>query len=280
MLRLGFVGTGTLAQAVIGGLQETHGDRCTILVSPRSEETSRALAARYPNVERAASSAAVVEGSDIVFLGMRPQQLAEGIAALPFRDGQVVVSFLAGVPLALVREKVRPAAAVCRAIPLPGIRLRRGPVVLHPGHALVEDLFGGLGDLIVADRESDLTAVSNASAMMSSHFAMQNRMVDWLSSRSVAPDVATRYVRSMFAGLAAIGLDGLDRGEQLDPAHHETKGGLNERVRSHLASAGWFDEVATALDIVEGHLSGEKAGLPRLGSDEHEMTGKEADART
>ncbi|MDF2995647.1 MAG: hypothetical protein K0R27_1284 [Xanthobacteraceae bacterium] len=253
MLRLGFVGTGTLASAVIDGLQETHGDRCRILVSPRSEETSRALAARYPNVERAESNAAVVEGSDVVFLGVRPNQLDEGAADLPFRADQTVVSFLAGVPHALVSEKVRPATRVVRVNPLPPIRLRKGPVVIYPANPIVEDLFGGLGDLIVADKESDLTAIANGSAMMSSHYALQNRIIEWLVSRDMARRTATLYVRSMFDGLAAVGLDAFAKGEAVDPAHHETKGGLNERGRRHLGETGWFDEIGRALDIIEAH---------------------------
>jgi pyrroline-5-carboxylate reductase len=253
MLRLGFVGTGTLASAVIDGLQATHGDRCRILVSPRSEETSRALASIYANVTRAESSAAVVEGSDVVFLGMRPNQLDEGTAGLPFRAEHTVVSFLAGVPHALVSEKVRPATHVVRVNPLPPIRLRKGPVVIYPANPIVEDLFGGLGDLIVAGKESDLAAIANGSAMMSSHYALQNRIIDWLVSRDMARETATLYVRSMFSGLAAIGLDAFARGEVVDPAHHETKGGLNERGRRYLGELGWFDEVGRALDAIEDH---------------------------
>lgn len=254
MLRLGFVGTGTLVSAVIDGLQATHGDRCTFLLSPRSQATSQALAARYANVVRAESSAAVVEGSDVVFLGMRPNQLSEATAGLPFRSDQTVVSFLAGVPHAQIVEKVRPAGHVVRVNPLPPIRLRKGPVVIYPANPIVEDLFGGLGDLIVAGKESDLVAIANGSAMMSSHYALQNSIIDWLVSRDMAPDTATHYVRSMFSGLAAVGLDAFARGEAVDPAHHETKGGLNERGRGYLTQIGWFDEVGRALDVIESHV--------------------------
>ncbi|MBS7540065.1 NAD(P)-binding domain-containing protein [Ancylobacter lacus] len=259
MLRLGFVGTGTLAAAVIDGLQETQGTRCRILVSPRSEAVSRALAERHPNVERAASNAEVVEGADVVFLGVRPPQLEEGTAGLPFRAGQTVVSFLAGVPHALVAEKVAPAVAV-RVNPLPPIRLRKGPVVMYPDNPVVAELFGGLGDLIVASKESDLANIAIASALMSSHFALQNRMIGWLVSRDMAGDSAAAYVRSMFAGLAAIGLDALAKGETVDPAHHETPGGLNWRGRQFLTGEGWFDDVERALDAIEAHSLRLKSG--------------------
>ncbi|MBH0238780.1 NAD(P)-binding domain-containing protein [Methylobrevis albus] len=253
MLRLGFVGTGTLAAAVIGGLEETHAGRVAILVSPRSEAISTALAAAHADVTRAASSAAVVEGSDVVFLGMRPNQLGEATAGLPFREDQTVVSFLAGVPLDVVRAAVAPAAAVVRVNPLPPIRFRKGPVVQYPANPVVEDLFSGLGDLVVATREADLHAIGIASALMSSHYEMQNRVVAWLLKRGMAEDAATAYVRSMYDGLAEVTLQALAAGETVDPAHHETRGGLNEHGRARFRETGWFDAVEATLESIAAH---------------------------
>ncbi|MCK0198935.1 NAD(P)-binding domain-containing protein [Ancylobacter sp. 6x-1] len=252
MLRLGFVGTGTLAAAVIDGLQHTHGERTDILVSPRSEAVSRGLAERHANVTRASSNEEVVENADVVFLGVLPSQL-EVVAGLPFRADQVVVTFLAGVAHARVVEAVAPASRVARVIPLPPIRLRQGPIAIYPADPVVEELFGGLGTLVVAQREADLGNMGIASAMMSTHYAMQNRMIGWLGSRGMSPAMAEAYVRAMFAGLAAIGLDALAHGESVDPAHHETPGGLNWRGRGYLTEQGWFDAVDGALDAIEAH---------------------------
>nr|WP_245294165.1 NAD(P)-binding domain-containing protein [Methylobrevis pamukkalensis] len=103
-----------------------------MLVSPRSEKTAAALASAWPNVRRAASNAEVVEGSDVILLGMRPNQLTDATAGLPFREDQTVVSFLAGAPKALIEAAVAPAGRVVRVNPLPPIRLRKGPVVQYP----------------------------------------------------------------------------------------------------------------------------------------------------
>ena len=252
MLRLGFVGTGVLAEAVIDGLQAEGDGRYAFYLSPRSEERSRRLADVYANVTREDSNAAVVAASDIVVLGVLPQQIA-GLRGLPFRTDQIVVSLLAGTALDLLRSIVRPATRLVRVIPLPSIRLRKGPIVMSPRDAAVEALFRGLGDLIVLDRESDLTATGVASGLMSSYFQLQNVAVDWLRSRGL-PDVqASQYVRSLFAGLAEVALAQERAGEPLDPGHHETRGGLNERSRAHLLETGWFDRWSEALDIIEAH---------------------------
>ena len=255
MLRLGFVGTGTLSEAVITGLQSVSGESRGILVSPRSEETSRALALRYPNVTRSDSNQAVVDGSDIVVLGMRPQQV-EAVAALRFHADQIVVSLLAGTSLDVVAARVAPARRICRAIPLPSIRSCKGPIVIFPADAAVEDLFGGLGDLIIADREADLAATGHASAMMSSFYELQNAMVNWLVGRGLAADAATLYVRSMFDGLGEVALASFRDREPLRPEDHETEGGLNACGRRFLQDAGWFEDVGRALDAIEVHRFG------------------------
>ncbi|ODN68371.1 hypothetical protein [Methylobrevis pamukkalensis] len=126
---------------------------------------------------------------------------------------------------------------------------------------MVEDLFGGLGDLIVVDTESDLHAIGIASAMMSTHYELQNRMIAWLEARGMAPEAAAAYVRSMFEGLAAVAIETGRAGEAVVPAHHETKGGLNEYGRLHLTGIGWFDEIARALDGIAAHA--EKLTAPK-----------------
>ena len=77
-MQIGFIGTGTISGAVIEGLQSLP-DAPEIIVSPRSEGASLALAARFKRVTRAASNAEVAK-ADMVFLGMRPMHLDDAIA--------------------------------------------------------------------------------------------------------------------------------------------------------------------------------------------------------
>jgi len=251
MLRLGFVGTGALAEAIVQGLRLAGGHH-PIHLSPRSEERSRALAAAYDDVTRAESNAAVVEASDVVFLGVRPQQVAD-LAGLPFRGDQTIVTLLAGTPLERVRALTGPAGRLVRVLPLPSIRHRRGPIVMTPADPLVEVLFAGLGDLIVVERESDLAAIGTASAVMSTHFQLQASVVGWLEAKGLPAAEATLYVRSLFAGLGETGLAATRQGERLVPEDFETPGGLNERGRAYLNEHRWFDLLRQALDAVDAH---------------------------
>jgi pyrroline-5-carboxylate reductase len=252
MATLGFVGTGTLAEAVIRGLQQTEASHHRFLLSPRSEETSRALASAYPNATRAESNAEVVANSDIVLLGVLPKQIGL-LGDLPFREDQIIVSFLAGVSVALVRAAVRPATRVVRMIPLPCIEYRKGPILMTPTDSSVEALFAPVGELVIAEQESDLDTIGIASGLMSAHFEMQNSVVDWLRAKGIADAQSSGFVRSLYIGLGELALRDERRDGALRPAHYETKGGLNETARAYLKGVGWFDEMTRALDVVEAH---------------------------
>ncbi|MCB8880960.1 NAD(P)-binding domain-containing protein [Acidisoma cellulosilytica] len=253
MAHLGFVGTGTLADAVIRGLQTTAAAEHRYHLSPRSESRSKALVEAFPqNTVREESNAAVVEKSDIVLIGVLPKQIAD-LGALPFRADQIVVSFLAGVPVAVLRQHVAPATRVVRMIPLPGVEFCKGPILMTPADAAVEDLFGAVGELVIPAQESDLDTISMATGLMSAHFQLQNTVIDWLKSRDIADGVATPFVRALYSGLAELALAAERKGEGLPPQNYETPGGLNETVRAYFNRVGWFDEMTKAMDVVEAH---------------------------
>jgi pyrroline-5-carboxylate reductase len=252
MATLGFVGTGTLAEAVIRGLQQTDARSHRFLLSPRSEEKSQALAAAYANTTRADSNEAVVAGSDIVLLGVLPKQI-NSLGDLPFREDQIIVSFLAGVSVELVRANVKPATRVVRMIPLPCIEYGKGPILMTPPDPAVEALFAPVGELVISEQESELDTISIVSGLMSAHFQMQNSVVDWLRARGISAAQSSGFVRSLYIGLGELALRDERRGGSLPPEHYETKGGLNETARAYLARVGWFDEMARVLDVVEAH---------------------------
>ena len=252
MTTLGFVGTGTLAEAVIRGLQQTEARSHRFLLSPRSDQKSRALAAAYANTTRLESNAAVVAGSDIVLLGVLPNQIGL-LGELPFREDQIVVSFLAGVPVELVRANVKPATRVVRMIPLPCIEYRKGPILMTPHDATIEALFALVGELVISEQESELDTIGIASGLMSAHFQMQNSVLDWLRAKGIPDAQSSGFVRSLYIGLGELALRDERRDGALRPEHYETRGGLNEAARAYLNRVGWFDEMSKVLDLVEAH---------------------------
>lgn len=247
---IGFLGVGTVATAVIHSLCATHGSNVRIVLSPRSHQRSEELAVRYAQCSRLGSNQEVVDAADIVVLAMRPQQMDDVLAGLSFRKDQAVASFIAGSPPSVIAELVSPAHRIAQLIPLPAIELSRGPLLICPNVAAIVEVFAPLGDSIVIEEESQARVFSVASAFMSTYYEMQNTVIDWMTSRGIDEATAASYVLSELDGLSAVGsATPVERLHDL-PVEHETRGGLNERVRAHMSTAGAFDALGQALDDV------------------------------
>jgi len=245
-MTIGFVGTGTISGAMVEGLQRLP-QPPAVVVSPRSEAVSSRLSELYPNVRRAASNAEAA-AADIVVLGMRPTQLEEAIAGISFRANQIVVSLVAGLALADV-QKLAPQSRVDRAIPMPGIARGAGPILVYPGLPETVALLKPLGDLIVCTAEPQLT-MGGLTGFMSTYFELQQTLIERAVSSGVGRDEARKYAVSLLTMLS--GTANLTPPDLFDElvAEHQTKGGLNERVRRYLLDAGWFDVPGKAFDEI------------------------------
>lgn len=242
-MRIGFIGTGTISAAVIEGLQSLP-EAPEVIVSPRSEATSIALAAKFKNVSRAQSNAEVAT-ADIVFLGMRPMHLEEAMAGIDFKAGQIVASMVAGFGYDAIRTRW-PKATVCRFIPLPGIARGKGPMATCPAVPEIVSLVSPLGDLFVAPDEARIH-FGGLNSFMSSYYELQRALIEVGTSAGISESDARGFVVSLLGMLADTAQHTPDAAFGSLVEEHQTKGGLNERVRATLLEQGWFDAPRAAL---------------------------------
>ncbi|MCL6706376.1 NAD(P)-binding domain-containing protein [Pseudomonas sp. R2.Fl] len=248
MKRLGFIGTGAITRFFIEGLIASS-RKNPIVVSPRSERTSKELAARFGTVRRASSNAEVAQDSDIVFLAMRPAQVEEALQGVEFLPDQILCSFVTGLFMPDL-ARIAPTSTVCRVLPLPAVAVRKGPIIHYPPVPEILHLIEGLGDVVLPESETELVALGGVSGFMSTFLELQAVLVDWLKGRGVSEEAAGLYTRSIFSGLSETALRSPAPLKELAD-DHETRGGLNERTRKYLLEHGWFDAVADALNSVQ-----------------------------
>ena len=254
-MRLGFIGCGTIAAAIVTGLNSSgHGE--AIVVSPRNAEVAACLARRFPNVTVAATNQAVLDACDVAVLAVRPQILAAVLPELRFRPDHQVISLVPVTSLAHLRCATAPAATVTRAVPMPMVARRQGPTAIYAATPVARRLFDSLGSTIELSDEKCFDAFTAETALMATYFRFLETAAAWLGGRGVPLEQADRYVRQLFWGLAGTALASPQRslGELAD--EHQTRGGLNEQVRAHMESKGMFTELANALDAVQARLTG------------------------
>jgi pyrroline-5-carboxylate reductase len=257
-MRIGFIGTGRIAEAVVTGLCTSPAPPEEVLLSPRNTAIAEALATRFPAVRVAADNAAVVAGSEVVALSLRPAMAEAVLRPLSFRPGQRVLSLMALVPLARVKTLVDPAEAV-RLLPLPTAARRQGPVVLYPAERWAQELLAPLGELIHPEAEAELEALWSATALIAPQFELLLTVADWLGGRGIPSARADLYVQSMFAAITAhaaasgASIAGLR-------AEAQTPGGLNEQALRTLEAAGVFTAFSRTLDQVAARLAAAHEG--------------------
>ena len=241
---IGFIGTGTISAAVIEGLQSLP-EAPEVIVSPRSEAVSRSLAERFAKVRRAGSNAEAAK-ADIVFLGMRPMHLDEAMRGIDFGEGQIIASMVAGFSLADIRARW-PKAVACRVIPMPGAARHKGPITTYPRVGRIVELMAPLGDLFVVSEEAKL-GFGGLNAFMSSYFELQRALIEVGTGAGLPEADARRFVVSLLGMMAdtAQNTPAEDFGRLVE--EHQTKGGLNERVRAALLAEGWFERPRAALN--------------------------------
>ena len=249
-MRIGFLGVGTVSTAVIHAISARPGDRHLLFLSPRSAKTTGELAATYPHCIRLESNQAVIDASDMVVISMRPQQVDAALEGLVFRSDQVIASFVAAMPPSQMAPLVAPATRIAQLVPLPPIALHKGPLLICPAIPEVMAAFAGLGDIVILEDETKIRIISCASAVMSTYYEMQNSIIDWAVGHGLDRSISAIYVRSLLEGLAVAGSHADEADLDALPAAHQTRGGLNERVRAGLMADDWFGNLRRQLDDI------------------------------
>lgn len=253
---IGFVGTGAITEAVVSGLCTLAEPPARITVSPRNAARAESLSGRFRQVTVAPDNQSVVDASDVVCIAVRPGIATDVLEALDFREDQIVVSFVATISLAGMRNLIAPARRVCRMVPLPPVADHLGPIALCPPDKRIATLFGGIGTVTEIDTEEQLHALWTVTAMMAPYFGFLRQMSAWLEARNVEPQPARRYVGSMLHALSVTGKQVGDGGFEQLIVEHSTPRGLNEQALRELNGAGWDTLVSKALDLIEDRLNG------------------------
>ena len=248
----GVLGVGAIGAAIVTGLCEHVDAAPRVLLSPRNAGIAAGLARRFATVEVAAANQAVVDGARVVIVCLRPQVAHTALAELRFPADRVVISAMAGVQVGTLQRLVAPATEVARVIPLPSVARREGITPVHPPNAAAAALFDRLGETVELADVQAFEAFSASTATIAAHFAYLNAIAAWLASQEIPEPAATRYVASMFAGLAEATRSG-ERFEQL-AREHATSGGINEQFLNGLEQSGAFEHVRLGLQRIRDGL--------------------------
>ena len=131
-MKLGFIGTGKITSSVITGICSSKISFKRILVSPRNRSVAQKLKKQFKKVLIAKNNQEIVNSCNWVFLAVTPEVGKKILPNLKFRSNQKIISFISNINSVQLKKIVRKKAKIIRALPLPPISLRKGPVPIFP----------------------------------------------------------------------------------------------------------------------------------------------------
>lgn len=154
-MRITFLGAGKLATALARGVLDAGFAAPAELTATCRTEKSRAAFERRTGVAARSDNAAACAASEVVVVGIKPQDLLAALHPLASHlAGKLVISLAAGVSLRTLEEVVGPNVAVVRVMTNTPSLVQRGASAYALGSqatgshgAVVEQIFSAVGEI-------------------------------------------------------------------------------------------------------------------------------------
>lgn len=207
-LRLGFVGAGNMATAILDGVVAKHIFRPG-QISISNPHPDKLEHAKSLGVHVTSSNEEVVSASDIIVLAVKPQMYESVIHGI--RDlcaGKCIVSIAAGISTSWIRERL-PGVSVIRVMPNTPLKLGLGATAIAESSDVSTSLFervcsifsaAGSVAVIPECQMDDVIPVSGSSPAF--FFRMIDVMVRWAQEQGMDPDVALELAAAAMKGSA------------------------------------------------------------------------------
>jgi pyrroline-5-carboxylate reductase len=254
-VRIGFVGTGKIASSVIEGICNSKIKYKKIIVSKRNNKISLKLKKKFKKIFINKSNQYIVDNSDWIFLSITPNVGNKIIKNLRFKSNQTVISFISTITLSELKKAIKVKAKILRAIPLPPISLKKGPIPICPPNKKVKIFFDQIGTTIEIKNEKSSINFWSTSGMMAPFYELLKVMTDWLVKKGVKRNNAQKYITSLFLALSEDAVVNSKKDLKYLVKESQTPKGLNEQGVKELSKAGFYRLLEKTLNSIHNRLS-------------------------
>ena len=252
---LGFIGTGKIAASVITGICRSKLSFKKIIISPRNKKIAQGLKRKFKKIVIAKDNHQIVDQSNWVFLSVTPTVGEKIIKDLKFKSTQTVISFISTITLSQLKKAIKVKAKIIRAIPLPPISLKKGPVPICPPNPKVKAFFNNLGTTVEIKNEKSSINFWSTSGMMAPFYEVLRVMTDWLVKRGVKRNNAQKYITSLFLALSEDAVVNSEKDLKYLVGESQTPKGLNEQGLREMIKKGVYKSVINTLNNIHKRLN-------------------------
>ena len=254
-MNLGFIGTGKISSSVITGICKSKISFNKIIISSRNKSIAKNLKNKFKKIVIAKNNQQIVDQCNWVFLGVTPKVGEKIIKDLRFRSTQTVISFISTITLSQLKKAIKVKAKIIRAIPLPPISIKKGPVPICPPNKKVKAFFDKIGTSVEIKNEKSSINFWSTSGMMAPFYQLLSSMTNWLVKRGVKRNNAQKYITSLFLALSQDAVVNSKKDLKYLVKESQTPKGLNEQGVKELTKAGFYKSLEKTLNSIHKRLN-------------------------
>lgn len=245
---VGILGVGRLGEPIAHAMLALPGLE-SLWVTARSAERVARLRETDSRV-RSCDPEEILQQCDYLVVALGPDSARKLLATLAFEPRHHVVSIMAEITLAELRELTQGAASASRVLALPSVAQGGAPLPVYPASDAVEKLFGRRNSLIVAESELELLTFWSITGLLSSVLTVGRTAALWLEGSGISKHRAEAYARILFSEVHGLTASGFDEGLE----HVSTPGGLNVMMCERIQRAGLEQQLSDGLDDIKQRL--------------------------
>ena len=254
-MNLGFIGTGKIATSVITGICNSQIKYKKILISSRNKFLAKKLKNKFKKIYIEKDNQKIVNSCNWVFLCITPKVGEKIIKNLKFKSSQTIISFISTITIPELKKMIKVKSDIVRAIPLPPISLKKGPVPICPPNKKVKNFFDKIGSTIEISNEKLSNNFWSISGMMASYYEIQKVMSEWLVKKGIKRSDAQKYITTLFLALSEDAVMNSKKELKYLVKESQTPKGLNEQGLREMNKKGVYKSVVNTLNIIHKRLN-------------------------
>ena len=251
---LGFIGTGKISSSIIYGIFKSKLKVKRIYISSRNTNIAKKLANKFRVVKVLRDNQDIINKSSVIFLGITPIVGNKILPKLKFLKNKKIISLISTINLEKLKRFTK-VKDIVRAIPLPPVEIKRGPIIICPPNKFAKNIFKHLGKVLeIRDERLSYKFWSTAS-LMAAYYEILNTSSKWLIKKGINKKFADIYIAELFLALSQDALNKSSQGYKKLVADSQTPKGLNMQVLNELKKGKFFTKFTNALENVNKRVS-------------------------
>ncbi len=251
---LGFIGTGKISSSIIYGIFKSKLKVKKIYISSRNTNIAKKLAKKFRSVKVLIDNQEIINKSSIVFLGVTPNVGNKILHKLEFKKSKKIISLISTIKLDNLK-KVTKNKNIVRAIPLPPIEIKKGPIIICPPSKFAKNIFKHLGKVLEIRNEKLSYKFWSTASLMAAYYEILNTSSKWLVKKGIHKKIADTYVAELFFALSKDVLNKSSQGYDKLVKDSQTPKGLNMQVLNELKKGKFFTKFTKALENINKRVS-------------------------